>query len=65
MREGLEHGTKPIMSKEGSDDAYFMQDPIGTKFIGVFKPMDEEPMAINHPRGLPRSLNGEGVKKGS
>lgn len=65
MREGLECGQCPIMTKEGSGGAYFMQDPTGTKFIGVFKPIDEEPMAVNNPRGLPISLNGEGLKKGT
>ncbi|GLJ16678.1 hypothetical protein SUGI_0286430 [Cryptomeria japonica] len=65
MREGLERGQSPNMSKEGSGGAYFMQDPTGTKFIGVFKPIDEEPMAVNNPRGLPISLNGEGLKSGT
>lgn len=65
MREGLECGHSPIRSKEGSGGAYFMQDSTGMKYIGVFKPIDEEPMAINNPRGLPISLNGEGLKKGT
>lgn len=65
MREGLECGNSPIRSKEGSGGAYFMQDSTGMKYIGVFKPIDEEPMAINNPRGLPISLNGEGLKKGT
>lgn len=65
MKEGLECGYSPIQSKEGSGGAYFMQDSTGMKYIGVFKPIDEEPMAINNPRGLPISLNGEGLKKGT
>jgi hypothetical protein len=65
IRGGLECGHSPIQSKEGSGGAYFMQDSAGMKYIGVFKPIDEEPMAINNPRGLPISLNGEGLKKGT
>uniref|UniRef100_A0A0C9RLB9 1-phosphatidylinositol 4-kinase n=1 Tax=Wollemia nobilis TaxID=56998 RepID=A0A0C9RLB9_9CONI len=65
MREGLASGQCPVMSKEGSGGAYFMHGPTGTKYIGVFKPIDEEPMAVNNPRGLPISLNGEGMKKGT
>lgn len=65
IREGLDYGHSPIQSKEGSGGAYFMQDSTGTKYIGVFKPIDEEPMAVNNPRGLPISLNGEGLKKGT
>eukprot|EP01018_Ginkgo_biloba_P023453 Gb_24005 [translate_table: standard] len=64
-KEGLESGRSPIRSEGGSGGAYFMQDSTGTKYIGVFKPIDEEPMAVNNPRGLPISLNGEGLKKGT
>ncbi|XP_058749575.1 phosphatidylinositol 4-kinase gamma 3-like [Vicia villosa] len=63
--EGLEKGRKPIRSSEGSGGAYLMQDPSGLKYVSVFKPTDEEPMAINNPRGLPISEDGEGLKKGT
>ncbi|XP_027903142.1 phosphatidylinositol 4-kinase gamma 3 [Vigna unguiculata] len=63
--EGLENGCKPIQSPEGSGGAYLMQDSSGLKYISVFKPIDEEPMAINNPRGLPISEDGEGLKKGT
>ncbi|CAJ1974394.1 unnamed protein product [Sphenostylis stenocarpa] len=63
--EGLEKGCKPIQSSEGSGGAYLMQDSSGSKYISVFKPIDEEPMAINNPRGLPISEDGEGLKKGT
>ncbi|KAK6250738.1 hypothetical protein SCA6_004743 [Theobroma cacao] len=62
---GLERGNKPIRSSEGSGGAYFMQDSSGQKYISVFKPIDEEPMAVNNPQGLPLSLDGEGLKKGT
>nr|KYP48014.1 hypothetical protein KK1_030305 [Cajanus cajan] len=42
-----------------------MQDSSGLKYVSVFKPIDEEPMAINNPRGLPVSEDGEGLKKGT
>ncbi|XP_057451897.1 phosphatidylinositol 4-kinase gamma 3-like [Lotus japonicus] len=64
--EGLEKGGKPIQSSEGSGGAYLMQDSLGLKYVSVFKPIDEEPMAINNPRGLPLSVDGEGgLKKGT
>lgn len=63
--DGLEKGRKPIQSSEGSGGAYLMQDSSGLKYVSVFKPIDEEPMAINNPRGLPVSEDGEGLKKGT
>ncbi|KAI0491825.1 hypothetical protein KFK09_026086 [Dendrobium nobile] len=62
---GLEKGHKPVMSPEGSGGAYFMLDATGHNYVGVFKPIDEEPMAENNPRGLPPSLDGEGLKRGT
>lgn len=61
---GLDVGKHPILSAEGSGGVYFMQDATGRK-ISVFKPIDEEPMAINNPRGLPLSPDGEGLKRGT
>lgn len=63
--EGLEKGRKPIRSSEGSGGAYLMQDSSGLKYVSIFKPTDEEPMAFNNPRGLPISVDGEGLKKGT
>ncbi|XP_061996003.1 phosphatidylinositol 4-kinase gamma 4-like [Rosa rugosa] len=63
--EGLESGNHPIRSMEGTGGAYFMLDSSGEKYVSVFKPIDEEPMAENNPRGLPLSLDGEGLKKGT
>ncbi|GER34316.1 phosphatidylinositol 4-kinase gamma 4 [Striga asiatica] len=62
---GLEMGHRPVRSSEGSGGAYFMQDSSGQNYVSVFKPIDEEPMAVNNPRGLPLSTNGEGLKRGT
>ncbi|KAL8208090.1 hypothetical protein R6Q57_007502 [Mikania cordata] len=63
--DGLIKGNYPIRSSEGTGGAYMMMDASGTKYISVFKPSDEEPKAVNNPRGLPLSLDGEGLKKGT
>ncbi|CAA0827205.1 Phosphatidylinositol 4-kinase gamma 4 [Striga hermonthica] len=63
--EGLETGKYPVTASEGTGGAYFMPDSSGTKYLSVFKPTDEEPMALNNPRGLPLSDDGEGLKKGT
>ncbi|KAJ7962581.1 phosphatidylinositol 4-kinase gamma 4-like [Quillaja saponaria] len=63
--DGLDTGNYPIRSVEGTGGAYFMLDSSGQKYVSVFKPLDEEPMAVNNPRGLPLSLDGEGLKRGT
>lgn len=63
--DGLDGGHYPVRSAEGTGGAYFMLDSTGQKYVSVFKPIDEEPMAVNNPRGLPLSLDGEGLKKGT
>ncbi|KAI3756362.1 hypothetical protein L1987_56182 [Smallanthus sonchifolius] len=63
--EGLKMGKKPVRSSEGTGGAYFMQHELGDKIVAVFKPIDEEPLAVNNPRGLPPSTNGEGLKRGT
>jgi len=62
---GLEKGNRPVRSSEGTGGAYFMQDSLGQEYVSVFKPIDEEPMAVHNPRGLPVSSNGEGLKRGT
>ncbi|XP_021764001.1 phosphatidylinositol 4-kinase gamma 3-like [Chenopodium quinoa] len=62
---GLDKGKLPVRSSEGCGGAYFMLDPAGQEYISVFKPIDEEPMAVNNPNGLPESKDGEGLKKGT
>ncbi|KAL2347952.1 hypothetical protein Fmac_001952 [Flemingia macrophylla] len=63
--DGLKKGNHPIRSSEGTGGTYFMQDSTGMEYVSVFKPIDEEPMAVNNPQGLPISSNGEGLKKGT
>ncbi|XP_021846642.2 phosphatidylinositol 4-kinase gamma 4 [Spinacia oleracea] len=63
--DGLDKGNPPIRSTDGTGGAYFMFNPSGQKIVAVFKPIDEEPMAVNNPHGLPISENGEGLKKGT
>ncbi|XVF51299.1 hypothetical protein PTKIN_Ptkin04bG0173900 [Pterospermum kingtungense] len=63
--EGLEMGNQPIRSSEGTGGTYFMQHKLGLHYVSIFKPIDEEPMAVNNPQGLPLSTNGEGLKKGT
>ncbi|XP_009592722.1 phosphatidylinositol 4-kinase gamma 4-like [Nicotiana tomentosiformis] len=63
--DGLTKGNRPIRSSEGSGGTYFMQDGSGNKYVAIFKPVDEEPLAVNNPQGLPLSTNGEGLKRGT
>ncbi|KAL4383783.1 hypothetical protein GQ457_15G011060 [Hibiscus cannabinus] len=63
--DGLEMGNQPIRSSEGTGGTYFMQDKLGLDYVSIFKPIDEEPMAVNNPQGLPPSTNGEGLKRGT
>lgn len=62
---GLKKGFKPVRSSEGTGGTYLMQDEKGKEYVAVFKPMDEEPLAVNNPRDLQRSINGEGLKIGT
>lgn len=63
---GLQIGKAPRRSSEGTGGTYFMQDAFNkNEYISVFKPIDEEPMAIYNPNGLPLSENGEGLKRGT
>ncbi|KAJ8555879.1 hypothetical protein K7X08_013375 [Anisodus acutangulus] len=63
--DGLTKGNRPIRSSEGTGGTYFMQDGSGNKYVAIFKPIDEEPLAVNNPQGLPLSTNGEGLKRGT
>ncbi|KAL8138411.1 hypothetical protein V2J09_004412 [Rumex salicifolius] len=62
---GLDNGYGPVRSAEGSGGVYLMPDSTGKDFISVFKPIDEEPKAVNNPHGLPLSVDGEGLKRGT
>lgn len=63
--DGLASGECPIRSEEGSGGAYFIPGSTGKQHVSVFKPMDEEPNAVNNPLGLPLSTDGEGLKRGT
>ncbi|GER26802.1 phosphatidylinositol 4-kinase gamma 4 [Striga asiatica] len=65
ISEGLASGKQPIRSSEGTGGTYFMPDSFGEKYLAVFKPIDEEPLAKNNPQNLPISTNGEGLKRGT
>ncbi|PIN20144.1 Phosphatidylinositol 4-kinase [Handroanthus impetiginosus] len=65
VSEGLVRGKEPIRSTEGTGGTYFMQDASGNKYVSIFKPIDEEPLAVNNPQCLPVSANGEGLKRGT
>ncbi|CAM6039549.1 unnamed protein product [Sphagnum compactum] len=64
-RAGLQSGHSPILSPEGSGGAYFLKCEYGLKNVAIFKPVDEEPLAVNNPRGFCNSTRGEGLKKGT
>ncbi|XP_019160419.1 PREDICTED: phosphatidylinositol 4-kinase gamma 2-like isoform X2 [Ipomoea nil] len=63
--DGLVKGKTPIRSSEGTGGTYLMLDGSGKKYVAVFKPIDEEPLAVNNPRELPLSSTGEGLKRGT
>lgn len=62
---GLHAGQAPSLATEGSGGVYLMKDEYGAQNVAVFKPMDEEPMALNNPRGYSSCNHGEGLKKGT
>jgi hypothetical protein len=62
-RSGLEAGHSPVLASEGSGGTYFMKDG-ACRNVAVFKPVDEEPEAVNNPRSSPRSSSNEGLKSG-
>lgn len=65
VKMGLYSGQAPKLASEGSGGVYFMKDECGLQNVAVFKPMDEEPMAVNNPRGFSASHFGEGLKRGT
>mmetsp|Transcript_11867 Transcript_11867/g.43392 ORF Transcript_11867/g.43392 Transcript_11867/m.43392 type:complete len:662 (+) Transcript_11867:559-2544(+) len=50
-REGLDAGLSPTLAPSGSGGTYFIPDSQGRN-VAVFKPADEEPYAMNNPRGF-------------
>ncbi|KAH7431856.1 hypothetical protein KP509_08G069800 [Ceratopteris richardii] len=65
VRMGLNAGQTPSLTSEGSGGVYLLKDECGSCNIAVFKPMDEEPMSVNNPRGFSRSNLGEGLRRGT
>ncbi|XP_013609370.1 PREDICTED: phosphatidylinositol 4-kinase gamma 2-like [Brassica oleracea var. oleracea] len=63
--DGLNNGNPPVRTAEGTGGTYLMQDSTGLNYVSVFKPMDEEPMAVNNPQQLPLSSDGQGLKRGT
>jgi hypothetical protein len=53
-RYALACGIKPVLVLDGSGGTYFLHD-IKKNKIAVFKPADEEPYAVNNPRGYVKS----------
>ena len=49
-RQGFAVGLKPELGIDGSGGTYFLRDSYKGK-VCVFKPADEEPYAVNNPRG--------------
>lgn len=67
-KAGLQGGYAPALASEGSGGAYFLKNSYGVDNVAIFKPVDEEPLAINNPRGfakIPRVSSSEGLKKGT
>lgn len=59
-RAGLAKGLPPTLAEAGCGGSYFIPDPHGRR-VAVFKPTDEEPLAVNNPRGAcPSSCGGHG-----
>lgn len=57
-KRGLTLGLKPNLSLEGSGGTYLLPSPLKNSVL-VFKPGDEEPYAVNNPRGYTSALKGE------
>ena len=64
-RQGLAMGNRPQLASSGTGGAYFLRDQEG-QTCAVFKPVDEEPLARNNPRGRNVApASGEGLRKGT
>lgn len=64
-RAGLAKGFAPRLATAGTGGSYFICDEEGTN-VAVFKPEDEEPLAINNPKGggCSADCNGSGLRRG-
>lgn len=59
----LERGIKPDLTEDGLGGTYFVKSRAGRP-IAVFKPRDEEPMAVNNPKAHAGDGRGEGLNEG-
>ncbi len=59
----LERGIKPDLTEDGLGGTYFVKSRMG-KPIAVFKPRDEEPLAVNNPKAHAGDGTGEGLNEG-
>jgi len=50
-RKGMKQGIRPELATQGSGGTYFLKN-VQERRVACFKPRDEEPSAINNPRGL-------------
>ena len=64
-KSGLQGGHYPVLTPEGSGGTYFLKSSHGVVSVAVFKPVDEEPMAVNNPRGFSLTSSGAGLKSGT
>lgn len=48
-RAGLKNGHAPKLASSGTGGSYFIAGADG-KPVAVFKPLDEEPLAVNNPK---------------
>ena len=53
-RAGLKNGHAPRLASAGTGGSYFIAGADG-KPVAVFKPLDEEPCAVNNPKVISRS----------
>jgi hypothetical protein len=68
-RAGLAGGLSPQLAPAGTGGSYFLHDVDGEK-VAVFKPEDEEPLAINNPKQHRGSssvgaASSEGLRRGT
>ncbi|CAL5224925.1 g7694 [Coccomyxa viridis] len=61
-RAGLKNGHAPKLASAGTGGSYFIAGADG-KPVAVFKPLDEEPCAVNNPKGGFRGLE-QGLRRG-
>jgi len=61
--QALEDGIAPHLVEDGLGGTYFLKDQDGAS-IAVFKPRDEEPMALNNPKVHAGEGKGMGLKEG-